>query len=62
MADVVVKKKWYQSKTLKMNAIFFLAAVVQVMTNTQIFDADIQIAIVAAANVGLRFLTSSALE
>lgn len=50
-------KKWYQSKTLKVNIAIILGVAAQMFTNTQIFDADIQLLIVAAINVALRFIT-----
>jgi hypothetical protein len=55
-------KKWYMSKTIRTNALFLLAVIIQILTNTQMFDPDIQIAIVAAANVVLRFVTAAKVE
>ena len=55
-------KKWYQSKTLKVNAVIILGVIVQVLTDTQLFDADIQAALIAVINVGLRLISSDQLE
>ena len=55
-------KKWYQSKTLLANTVLVLGVAVQVLTNTQIMDPEIQAGLIAVINLGLRVITKSGLN
>jgi hypothetical protein len=55
-------KKWYDSRTLKVNAVLILGLVAQVLTGTPLFDPEIQAGIVAVINIVLRVITKTELK
>jgi hypothetical protein len=50
-------KKWYESKTVWVNGIVFVAAVLQAVYGKEIISPEAQVIIVSAINTALRFIT-----
>jgi len=59
--EVEMIKKWYQSKTLYLNAIGAAVAIVQALQGQTWIDPEIQVLILAVLNALLRFITKASL-
>jgi len=57
-----MRKKWYRSKTLWVNAVMLLGVVIQQVTGQDLINTEAQAAIVTVVNVGLRLATEEGLE
>ena len=54
-------KSWKRSKTLWVNAIAGVAAILQLVTGNMVLDAEAQVGILVVVNIFLRFITSEPL-
>lgn len=50
-------KKWYESKTLWVNAIALIAAIAQVVAGKEVISAEMQVIILTVINTILRLIT-----
>jgi hypothetical protein len=50
-------KKWYESKTVWVNGVIFVAAVLQAVYGKEIISPAAQVIIVSAVNTALRLIT-----
>ena len=56
------KKKWYQSRTVWVNALIAAAVIVQAVTGEAWLDAQVQAAIIVVVNLILRVITGKPLS
>jgi hypothetical protein len=56
---MATKKQWWQSKTVWVNVVLFLIAVIGVFVDFQVFDQRILAIVAAVLNVVLRFITNT---
>lgn len=56
---MATKKQWWQSKTVWVNVVLFLIAVIGVFVDFQVFDQRILTIVAAVLNVVLRFITNA---
>lgn len=54
-------KKWYLSKTLRVNALMFVAVLIHSITGEDLLTPEVQEAIIIVVNVILRFVTKEEL-
>ena len=50
-------KKWYESKTVWVNGLMFLAAILQAIYGKPIISPEVQVIILSAINTALRLIT-----
>lgn len=55
--DVIVNKKWYLSKTIWVNAISFVAIIIQVISGNDLFKPEYQAIALSIVNLVLRGIT-----
>ena len=55
-------KKWYHSKTIWVNVLIGVAMVIQAVTGQEWLDVELQVGILAVANIILRLITTQGLS
>ena len=55
-------KRWYHSKTLWVNTLIGVAMVIQAVTGQEWLDVELQVGILAVANIILRLITTQGLS
>jgi hypothetical protein len=56
---MATKKQWWQSKTVWVNVVLFLIAVVGIFMDQQVLDSKTLAIVAAVLNVVLRFITNT---